>query len=330
MPNDVAAVGVMEEVFAGIDEADGVAATAVAGRGLISFDDLTQPTYSISPRQGTLDFTVLEGRRPSGPGEVALGPQTAEAYGLGIGDDITATDHEGASHELVIVGTALLPTTPHSSYDQGAWLTLDQLEDLAGAEIGQFAPGQDPAEDSPPILPTHLATVAPGADVDAVVEGIDAGIDSPLFDSSPTTEPIDIQNLRNVRSLPLLFAVFTLVLAIGTVAHVCASVVRRRGGDLAVLRGLGMTPRETRWALAWQATTLSVIGLVVGVPLGLVIGRGSWQLIAELTPLVFSPPTALVVLLLVAPVTVLAANLIAAWPGRRAARIRPADLLRAE
>jgi ABC-type lipoprotein release transport system permease subunit len=329
-PLDVAAMATLDEVYDDLDSVEGIDASAQAGRALIVLDDVTQPTYSITPRQGSLDFTVLEGRRPAGYGEIALGPETADAYGLGIGDSITGRAFGGEERELRIVGIALLPTTPHSSYDQGAWVAPEELEQLAGAPPGAFAPGMDPETETPPIAPTYLATVDPSADVEEVVERLNATVDPTLFAATPTTEPIDIQNLRNVRSLPLLFAIFTLVLAVGTVAHVCASVVRRRGGDLAVLRALGMTPRGTRAALAWQATTLAVIGVVVGVPLGLVIGRSSWQVVAELTPLVFTPPTAVVVLLLVAPLTVLAANVLAWWPGRRAARIRPATLLRAE
>jgi ABC-type lipoprotein release transport system permease subunit len=35
-------------------------------------------------------------------------------------------------------------------------------------------------------------------------------------------------------------------------------------------------------------------------------------------------------LVLIAPVTLLAANLLAVWPGHRAARLRPARILRGE
>lgn len=327
--NDIAGVETFDEVMRTVEDTEGVVASALTGRALIVFDGVTQPTYSITPRQGSLDYTVLEGRRPAARGEVALGPDTADASGVGIGDSIPAVGGDGSATELRVVGIALLPTTPHSSYDQGAWVAPDQLVELAGAPVGELRPGADPAVESPPIVPMHLA-VLDDADPDAVAAILDERLDSSLHDAAPATEPLDISNLRNVRSLPALFAVFTMVLAVGTVAHVCASVVRRRGTELAVLRAMGLTPRGTRGAVAWQATTLSLIGLLVGLPLGVIVGRLLWGVIADLTPLVFVPPLAGMALAVAIPVAVLAANAIALLPGRRAARIRPAELLHHE
>jgi len=51
---------------------------------------------------------------------------------------------------------------------------------------------------------------------------------------------------------------------------------------------------------------------------------------ANITPLAYKPPWALLALLLIVPVALLAANLLAAWPARRAARLRTAHILRTE
>jgi ABC-type lipoprotein release transport system permease subunit len=111
---------------------------------------------------------------------------------------------------------------------------------------------------------------------------------------------------------------------------VSSSVVRRRGGELAVLRALGMTSAGLRAALGWQATTLSVIGLAIGVPVGVALGRLSWRVVADHTPLVFAPPLAVLAVLLAVPATIGLSNLIAVYPGWRAGRLRPSDQLRHE
>jgi hypothetical protein len=49
-----------------------------------------------------------------------------------------------------------------------------------------------------------------------------------------------------------------------------------------------------------------------------------------MTPFAYEPPIALVALLLIAPVALLAANLLAAWPARRAARLHAGQILRTE
>jgi hypothetical protein len=52
--------------------------------------------------------------------------------------------------------------------------------------------------------------------------------------------------------------------------------------------------------------------------------------VAQSTPLAYHPPLAVWALALIGPLALLAANLLAAWPGQRAARLRSAHVLRAE
>ena len=88
--------------------------------------------------------------------------------------------------------------------------------------------------------------------------------------------------------------------------------------------------RLGRYPVVTHGSVLAGIGLAVGVPLGIVLGRGLWRVVAEFTPLAYRPPLAILVLLLIGPVTVLAANLLAVWPGQRAAGLRPAQVLHTE
>jgi hypothetical protein len=326
--NDVAGLPTFGDTMDLVDRDPDVEASAVSGRALVVIDDITQPTYSVTPREGNLSFTVLHGRPPDGPDEIALGPETAKGYGVGIGDTVTVRTATGDDVESTVVGLALLPTTPHSSYDQGAWVTADELD--ATASTPPAVAASEEAFVPPAVSPTLLTTLRPGVDPEAFVARIATELDPATELITTASEPVDIQNLRNVRTLPILFAAFTLVLAVGTVAHVCSSVVRRRGTDLAVLKALGMTGRGTRATLVWQATTLSVIGLVIGIPLGLILGRALWRIVADLVPLVFTPPFAVLAMVLALPATLLIANVIALVPGRRAAHLRPAQLLREE
>jgi hypothetical protein len=83
-----------------------------------------------------------------------------------------------------------------------------------------------------------------------------------------------------------------------------------------------------RATVAWQATILGAVGLVVGIPLGILVGRWAWDLVATglgVRPVVESPVAWLVLAVGAALVIV---NLIALVPGRIAARPRPAVALR--
>jgi ABC-type lipoprotein release transport system permease subunit len=106
--------------------------------------------------------------------------------------------------------------------------------------------------------------------------------------------------------------------------------VRRRRRDLALLKTLGFTHRQLASAVAWQATTTALIGVVVGLPFGVVIGRQLWTLFARSIYAVPDPTVPLLSVIMVGVGTVVFANLVAVLPGRNAARTPAALALRAE
>jgi ABC-type antimicrobial peptide transport system permease subunit len=91
-----------------------------------------------------------------------------------------------------------------------------------------------------------------------------------------------------------------------------------------------MTRPQSRVVVVTQASVLALVGLLVGVPLGLALGRTVWRYVADTTPLFYVPPVAVLALVLVVPVALLAANLLAAWPSHRAASMPVGPALRAE
>jgi hypothetical protein len=146
----------------------------------------------------------------------------------------------------------------------------------------------------------------------------------------PPAVPLAVLEVKDVAVLPFALAGFLVLLAAGPVGHALATAVRRRRHELAVLRALGITRLQSRLVVVTQASVLAAIGLVFGVPLGVALGRITWRLVAQNTPFAYHPPLALWALVLTAPLALLAANLLAAWPGHRAARLRSAQILRAE
>ena len=104
----------------------------------------------------------------------------------------------------------------------------------------------------------------------------------------------------------------------------------RRRAEVAVLKTLGFERRQVRAMLAWQATALAAIGLVVGIPLGLLVGNAVWNRVAEslgIAPVIALPALALVALV---PVAIAVFNAVAFWPARSAARTWPTRALAAE
>ena len=178
-----------------------------------------------------------------------------------------------------------------------------------------------------------MIALRPGARIDDVATRLQRAA-GPLGGAgasfAPPYPPFAAAELRQVRALPMALGAFLVLLAAGAVGHALATVVRRRRHDLAVLRALGMTRRQSRDVVVTQASVLALAGLVFGVPLGVALGRTLWRVVADYTPLYYVPPLAVWALLLVAPLALLMANLLAAWPAELAARLRIGHVLRAE
>ena len=146
----------------------------------------------------------------------------------------------------------------------------------------------------------------------------------------PAELPSSVVELGKLRSLPIALTIFFALLAIATVGHTLVTTVRRRRHDLAILRSIGFTRRQARLAITWQATLLTIVGLVVGIPLGIVCGRLVWRWLADSFPVAYVPPLALVAMLIVIPIAIVLASVLAAPPAHAATRIRPAQALRTE
>jgi predicted lysophospholipase L1 biosynthesis ABC-type transport system permease subunit len=235
-----------------------------------------------------------------------------------VGETVELTATKG-SRPFVVTGSGMVPNGAHNHYADGGWVTdggYDSLFDSHKFHLAYVALRPDArTPDAAQSLTAALARTHPK------LAGVEFGPPDPLT---------ELFELRQVRILPILLGVLLAVLAVGAVGHALATAVRRRSHDLAVLRALGMTQWQCRWAVVTQATVLAVVGLVFGVPIGLAVGRSVWRAITDYTPLQYVPPTALTTMLLVGPVALLVANALAAWPARRAARMQISRILRAE
>jgi predicted lysophospholipase L1 biosynthesis ABC-type transport system permease subunit len=96
------------------------------------------------------------------------------------------------------------------------------------------------------------------------------------------------------------------------------------------LKSLGFTRRQLRQAVAWQATIIAGIALLIGLPAGVAAGRWAWRLLAAQLGVLPEPAVPLTAIFIAIPAALVVANLIAAAPGHAAARTPIAAVLRAE
>jgi hypothetical protein len=304
----------------GLNDGKVAVAESPAGREAGS-PGVSVTAYTFRPVGRPIDVLMLAGRMPAAAGEIALAPASASQLDVGVGDRVTLGGGR-TPLQLTVTGISFLPMGPHNDYSDGGWVTPAGYDALFGSAHYAFK--------------FHIAQIAlrPGADLEKVRARLTAlGTKVAGHPGISFTDPLEIPQVRQIRdveALPLLLAGFLALLAVGAVGHALATAVRRRQHEVAVLRALGMTRWQARWVVVTQATLLALIGLSFGVPLGLAAGRTLWRIVADIMPLAYVPPIAVWALLLVGPLTLLLANLLAAWPGRIAGRLRIGHVLRTE
>lgn len=118
-----------------------------------------------------------------------------------------------------------------------------------------------------------------------------------------------------------LLGVAVLIAVIGVGNTLALSVIERRQ-ESGLLRALGLSRRQLRAALAWEAVLVAGVAAVLGVGLGTAYGlTGAASVLGALGPLHLALPwTQLVAIVVVATLAGLAASVL---PARRAARTSP-------
>jgi putative ABC transport system permease protein len=268
-------------------------------------------TRGVSSLKGQLPVLIVDGR-PPGPGEVVLGARTMKDLHVGVGDTVDAKGSAG-QRELRVVGEAVFAgiiDVPEAGW--GAAIPLSDLDAL-GSGGDTFNSG--------------VVALADGVDRDAFVSRIATEAGEP---PQPAETPVELQRLREIEAFPWVLTGFLVISGLVVVGHAIVVTIRRRGGDLAVLRSLGLARRGVYQAISVQAVVLAIVGAAVGIPLGIVAGQALWRGLASSLGVVVSvevPWPAIAAATIAACVAVAALALL---PARAAARTRPAALLRAE
>ncbi len=298
------------------------------------------PAIAVDPVGGGTGYlTALSGRLPAGPGEIALGAQTLRALHRSVGQtvEVRVTWTGGVAgppgtRTMRITGTVVLPAfgvpaLTATDLGTGAVVTTPLL---SGITTDTGCDGTITCYNFF-LLRYRDGTIPATAAATMLARAAQAGCPPGQCTATADQRPGDITDYTGIRDTPLILAVVLALLAVGTLAHVLLTGVRRRRRDLAVLKALGFTRSQLRAVVAWQATALAAGALVIGVPAGIIVGRLTWAVFANAAGVAPQATIALPVVLIAVPAaTLLLANLIAAFPGRVAARLRPANVLRTE
>lgn len=265
--------------------------------------------------------SVITGRAPTADDEVLIAPETLGELGLELGDTVEGYG-QVEPMPVRIVGIGVIPNTGgEGRLGRGASLTLAGVTRLNADTSAdgfwlRFADGSDP-----------------GAVVGEVLERIGArpiGQGSDFFPAELFGTALVLGDVEQVDRAPTLFAAIMAVMALGVIIHVLVSAMHANRRDLAVLRAIGFRRRDVGRAVAWQSIVYVVVALVIGVPLGIAVGRSIWRMYAERLGVVPEPVVPWLSVGVVAVASLIIAVVFALMLSRRATARGPATVLKTE
>ena len=325
------------QALAALDRDRDVAAWSGYHNLSVQIDGQTVPVL-LGDNHATVAPPILSGHAVDGDDQIVLGPSTLAFLHKDVGDTVTGsfgTPNTAPLYlppfKLIIAGTATLPAiggasnfADHPSMGTGGILSVD-----VSPAIVHATQNPDPNLNGPGLVFVRLRSGVTAADGRADMNRI-ATVADKVFAADPNTtgdtvevlgvqRPAEIVNYQSTGATPVILAAGLAVGAIVALALALVASVRRRRRDLALLKTLGLTARQLAATIAWQASVIAAVAVIIGVPVGIAAGRQLWILFARNIDAVPQPTVPLSVILVAAGAFILA-NLVAAIPERIAAR----------
>jgi putative ABC transport system permease protein len=279
------------------------------------------PTFGLNwaPNDTLSPLRLREGRKPTGPGEVAVDANTFKDRKFAIGDQVQVVTPSGSAPYTIvgdfgfgsednIAGATLTAfATPVAQQVMDRVGLFDSIDVQAAADVGDE------------VLQQRIQAALP--------DGYEAITGSEL--TSDSTDAI-ANNLRFFNVFLLVFAFIALFVGVFIIYNTFSIIIQQRTRELALMRALGASAKQVRRSVIGESFIVGLLASAVGLGLGVVVAIG---LKALMDAFGFSIPskgvvvlarTVIVSLVVGTAVAVLSALL----PAVRAARIPPVAAMR--
>ncbi len=321
-----------QSYIADVAAVDGVAAAygLVSGDGAIVIDSDGMVVGAAGPpARGTTwipdeaisPLTLVDGRGPQGPDEVALLESTAEAAGVEVGGRVRL-ETNGGSVEPLVVGVV----TRGVSGSDGSTLAVFDLPTAQRLLL-----------DSEPVVTGIQVRADEGVSQDVLAQRITAALPEDVRVQTGQQRSADIaerleEAFQFINTFLLAFAFIALFVAVFLIYNTFSMLIAQRTRELALLRAVGASRGQVRRSVLLEALVLGILAAGIGLVGGVLVSRGLTLLLrafgADLPsgPLVLEPRTVMVSLVVGVVVTLVSAYV----PARRAAVVPPVAAMRDE
>ena len=314
-----------ESSIAEVEKTPGIAAITIGTSSPIEVNNTYTMSFVTASLRGPQLLSVVDGRLPTTPGEIALGAATMHQARLHVGSRARFLVGQPTSKPRSI----LLRVSGVVAFPTGVADDQTGLGDGADLSLSMFCPSPGSPERCPLVVGSHnsfglLVGVVPGAAGRAAVAKLDA--DFPGSTATPV-EPTGLINFGQAVDFPLIFGVMLAIFGVATLAHLLVVSIPRRRPEMALLKSLGFVRRQVVATVYWQTATVTLLGLAVGATLGIAVGRPVWRAFARNIGVVPVPILNVATTVLLLAGVVLTAALLALAPALAAARTQPGEVL---
>lgn len=288
---------------------DGVEAASGIRYAVVKVGGQTEQISSVNPAAITrvLNISWKDGDDSDLTGltdrQIVIGDKLADANDLSVGDSVSITAQNGANPELTVA--AIMETDDLELAGQGI-ITQTVMQEEFGVDVDFVG----------------LVKLDGGVDSDAVQQRIETTLDKPF----PTVDVLNQDELKQNQKEQIngLLAMIYVLLALAVVVSLVGIVVTlilsiyERTRELGMLRSIGMSRRQVKRMVRYEAVITAVIGAITGLVLGVIFAfLIGIPLSGEGFALSYPVGTLIFILVL----TAIAGVLAAIYPARKAAKL---------
>lgn len=288
----------------GVEAASGirfsnVKVTGAGGRSLSSVQPKTvNQVIELEWQEGSAeDLSRLGGR------QAIVSAGLAGAAGLSVGDSFEVLSKTGRKVELTATG---ILASGNLDLLGDIVVSQDEMERDFGVKVDFFA----------------LVRTDPGQEVDVVQQRIDDAFQKPF----PTVDVLNQQELKDnqKQQINTLLAMIYVLLALAVVVSLVGIVVTlilsiyERTRELGMLRSIGMSRRQVRRMIRYEAVITAVLGAIAGLILGVIF---AFLIGIPLEGDGFALSYPIPILAMIVVITAFAGVLAAIYPARKASKL---------